>query len=148
LPVVDTHVARQAGVVSDVFIDVMAGRVVLLNVQHADGWVVQRVPAEFVYRLGPHTVLVSDTLAVDANPPSADRQWFHTQALFGLEVLTEAGDRVGYIADVELDPQTLAVTAYVLKKSSGIWPGHGRVYPDEVVIASPEMMIVSESKKS
>ena len=31
----------------------------VLNVNHGDGWLVQRIPAEYVYRLGPHTVMVS-----------------------------------------------------------------------------------------
>ena len=53
MPVVDTHVARQAGVVSDVLLDLQAGRVAVLNVKHADGWLVQRIPAEYIYRLGP-----------------------------------------------------------------------------------------------
>ena len=33
LPVVDTHIARQAGVVSDVLLDLHTGRVAVLNVQ-------------------------------------------------------------------------------------------------------------------
>ena len=41
LPVVDTHVARQAGIVSDVLLDLHAGRVAVLNVKHADGWLVK-----------------------------------------------------------------------------------------------------------
>jgi sporulation protein YlmC with PRC-barrel domain len=142
LPVVDTHVARQAGVVSDVLLDVQAGRVAVLNVQHADGWLVQRIPAEYVYRLGPHTVLVADTVAVDLGPPQPDQRWFPLESLVGLEVLTEGGERVGHIADAELDPKTLTVKAYLLKEAKGVWRRRGRVYPDEIVTYSPELMIV------
>jgi len=146
LPVVDTHVARQAGVVSDVLLDLQAGRVAVLNVQHADGWLVQRIPAEYIYRLGPHTVLVSDTLAVDLGPPLPDQRWFPLESLLGLEVLTEGGERVGHIADAELDAQTLVVKAYLLKEAGGVWRRRGRVHPDEVVTYSPELMIVRERK--
>jgi len=142
LPVVDTHVARQAGVVSDVLLDLQAGRLSVLNVQHADGWLIQRIPAEYVYRLGPHTVLVADTVSVDLGPPLADQRWFPLSSLVGLEVLTEGGDRVGRIVDAELDDQTLLVTAYLLKGASGAWRRRGRVHPDEVVTASTELMIV------
>jgi len=142
LPVVDTHVARQAGVVSDVLLDVEAGRMAVLNVQHADGWLVQRIPAEYVFRIGPHTVLVADTVAVDLGPPLADQRWVPMSKLFGLEVLTEGGDRVGKIVDAELDNQTLAVTAYLLKGASGVWKRRGRIRPDEVVNCSAELMIV------
>jgi sporulation protein YlmC with PRC-barrel domain len=147
LPVVDTHVARQAGVVSDVLLDMQAGRVAVLNVNHADGWLVQRIPAEYVYRLGPHTVLVSDTVAVDLGPPSADQRLFPIQSLIGLEVLTDGGDRVGVIVDADVDDQTLAVKAYLLRNAKGAWRRHGRVHPDEVVSCSPELMLVRERKR-
>jgi sporulation protein YlmC with PRC-barrel domain len=147
LPVVDTHVARQAGVVSDVLLDMQAGRVAVLNVNHADGWLVQRIPAEYVYRLGPHTVMVSDTVAVDLGPPSAEQRWFPIQSLLGLEVLTDGGDVVGQIRDADLDDQTLAVKAYLLRNARGAWRRHGRVHPDEVVACSPELMLVRERKR-
>ena len=140
----DTHVARQAGVISDLLIDVDAGRVAVLNVQHADGWLVQRIPAEYIYRLGPQTVLVADTLAVDMGPPMSDKRWFSAEALVGLEVLTDGGDLVGHIADAELDNQTLVVKAYLLKQAHGAWRRRGRVHPDQVVRVSPELMIVRE----
>ncbi len=146
LPVVDTHVARQAGIVSDVLLDLHAGRVAVLNVKHADGWLVQRIPAEYVYRLGPHTVLVADTVAVDLGPPASDQRWFPIQSVVGLEVLTEGGDRVGQIVDADLDDQTLAVKAYLLRNASGAWRRRGRVHPDEVVTCSPELMLVRERK--
>jgi len=142
LPVVDTHVARQAGVVSDVLLDLQTGRVAVLNVQHADGWLVQRIPSEYIYRLGPHTVLVSDTIAVELGPPQPDQRWFPLESLLGLEVLTEAGEKVGHIADADLDPQTMVVTAYLLKEAKGMWRRRGRVHPDEVLTYSPELMIV------
>ena len=147
LPVVDTHVARQAGVVSDVLLDMQNGRVAVLNVNHADGWLVQRIPAEYVYRLGPHTVMVSETVAVDLGPPAAEQSWFPIQSVLGLEVLTDGGDRVGLIADAEVDDTTLVVTAYLLRNAQGAWRRHRRIHPDEVVSCSPELMLVRERKK-
>jgi sporulation protein YlmC with PRC-barrel domain len=146
LPVVDTHVARQAGIVSDVLLDMQAGRVAVLNVKHADGWLVQRIPSEYVYRLGPLTVLVADTVAVDLGPPAADQRWFPIQSVVGLDVLTEGGDRVGQISDAYLDDQTLAVTAYLLRRASGPWRRRGRIHPDEVVTCSSELMLIRERK--
>src|SRR5215471_15452231 len=144
MPVVDTHVARQAGIVSDVLLDVEAGRVALLNVKHADGWLVQRIPSEYVYRLGPHTVLVTDTVAVDVGPPQSDPNWFPIESIVGLQVLTEGGDRVGQIADAEIDDQTLVVRAYLLRDASGAWRREARIRPEEVVVASTELMLVKE----
>ena len=147
LPVVDTHVARQAGVVSDVLLDMQAGRVAVLNVTHADGWLVQRIPAEYVYRLGPHTVMVADTVAVDLGPPPTDQRWFPIESVVGLQVMTEGGDAVGQIHDAELDDHTLDVRAYLLRKASGAWKRGSRIHPDEVVVCSIELMLVRERKK-
>ncbi|MDQ6670821.1 MAG: hypothetical protein M3069_08730 [Chloroflexota bacterium] len=147
MPVVDTHLARQAGVVADVLLDMQAGRVAVLNVNHGDGWLVQRIPAAYIYRLGPHTVMVSDTVAVDLGPPSVEQRWFPIHSLIGLEVLTDGGDKVGHIVDADLDDQSLAVTAYLLRKARGAWRRHGRIHPDEVVACSPELMLVRERTK-
>src|SRR3954454_16103445 len=109
MPVVDTHVARQAGIVSDVLLDMQAGRVAVLNVKHADGWLVQRIPAEYIYRLGPHTILVADTLGVALGPPQTVQRWFPIQSVLGLKVMTEGGVPVGQIVDAELDDHPLDV---------------------------------------
>jgi sporulation protein YlmC with PRC-barrel domain len=146
MPVVDTHVARQAGIVADVLLDLQAGRVAVLNVMHADGWLVQRIPAEYVYRLGPHTVLVADTVSVDLGPAAADQRWYPIESVVGLEVLTEGGDRVGQIMDAELDDQTLTVRAYLLRHAEGAWKRRGRVHPEDVVTCSSELMLVREPR--
>ena len=142
LPVVDTHVARQAGVVSDVLLDLSAARVAVLNVKHADGWIVQRIPAEYIYRIGPHTVLVAESVAVDLGARKADEPWFPTRALVGLNVMTDGGDHVGQLADAEIDDQTLAVKAYLLRGSGRLWRRGGRISPDRVVGFSPELMLI------
>jgi sporulation protein YlmC with PRC-barrel domain len=90
---------------------------------------------------------VSDTVAVDLGPPSAEQRLFPIQSLIGLEVLTDGGDRVGRIVDAEVDDQTLAVKAYLLRNAEGAWRRHGRVHPDEVVSCSPELMLVRERKR-
>jgi sporulation protein YlmC with PRC-barrel domain len=145
MPVVDTHVARQAGIVSDVLVDMQGGRIAVLNVKHADGWLVQRIPAEYVYRIGPHTVLVADTVAVDLGPPQADQRWFPIESVVGLQVMSEGGDHVGEIQDAELDDKTLAVRSYLLRKTVGKWRRRGRVHPDEVLACSSELMLIRDT---
>jgi len=142
MPVVDTHVARQAGIVSDVLLDMQGGRIAVLNVKHADGWLVQRIPAEYVYRLGPHTVLVADTVAIDLGPPRADQRWFPIESVVGLQVMTDGGDTVGQIYDADLDDKTLVVRSYLLRKAKGMWQRRGRINPDEVVACGPELMLI------
>jgi sporulation protein YlmC with PRC-barrel domain len=142
LPVVDTHLARQAGVVSDVLLDLHAGCVAVLNVKHGDGWQVQRIPARFIHRLGPREVLVSDTVAVDLGAPRPDQPWFPIQSVVGLQVMSERGEVVGHLTDAELDEQTLAVRTYFVRHLSGGWRRSGRLQPDDVLNCSAEMMLV------
>jgi sporulation protein YlmC with PRC-barrel domain len=139
LPVVDTHVARQAGVVSDVLLDLQMGRVAVVNVMHGGGYALQRIPAKYVHRLGPGTVLVDDTVAVDLGPSRVDQPWFPIKSIVGLAVLTDGGDRVGQLADADLDDRSLTVKAYVLQ---GVWRRRRRIHPDEVVMCSPELMLI------
>lgn len=144
LPVVDSRLARQSGVVSDVLVDLSVGRVAALHVRHADGWLIQRIPIDYVYRLDRNTVLVNDTVELDFNPPmAADERWLPTQTLVGLEVLSEKGDRIGQVGDVDLDARTLAVKSYLLEERR-LLGRRGKVLPEEVVSFSPEMMIVAE----
>jgi sporulation protein YlmC with PRC-barrel domain len=118
----------------------------VLNVKHADGWLVQRIPAEYVYRLGPHAILVADTVAVDLGPTATDQRWFPIESVVGLEVMTEGGDLVGHIADADLDNQTLAVKAYLLKRPRGAWRRRPRIHPDQVVTVSAELMLVQAAR--
>jgi sporulation protein YlmC with PRC-barrel domain len=146
LPVVDTDVARQAGVVSDVLLDLQAGRVAVVNVRHGSGFAVQRIPSKYVHRLGPRLVLVAETVSVDLGPPTADQRWFPIQSIVGLEVLTDGGERVGHLIDAELDDQTLAVKTYLLGNAGGAWRRRRRIRPDEVVMCSPELMLIRDRK--
>jgi sporulation protein YlmC with PRC-barrel domain len=148
LPVVDTRVARQAGVVSDVLLDLHAGRVAVLNVKHGGGYALQRIPSKYVYRLGPRTVLVAETVAVDLGPPTADQPWFPIESFVGLNVLTDAGERIGQLVDADLDDSSLAVKAYLMRHVSGAWRRRRRIHPDEVVMCSPELMLIRAKKKA
>jgi hypothetical protein len=61
--------------------------------------------------------------------------------------MTDGGDRVGQITDADLDDQTLAVKAYLLRNASGAWRRRGRVHPDEVVTCSAELMLIRERRR-
>ena len=39
---------------------------------------------------------------------------------------------------------TLSVKVYLLRESSGVWRRRGRIHPDEVVMCSPELMLIRE----
>jgi sporulation protein YlmC with PRC-barrel domain len=142
LPVVDAEVARQAGVVSDVELDLRAARLAAISVRHSDGWIVQRVPAESVHSIAYGAVLVQDSVRLNFRPQvAAAAGWLGTAALSGLEVLSEDGDLVGRILDADVDAATLCVRGYLLHERRWLlW--RRRILPRDVLSASPELMIV------
>ena len=89
-------------------------------------------PGEFVQRFIDNLQVPRDSY--DAIVSSGDV----TRSL----IRERAGERVGHIADAELDAQSLEVTAYLLKETRGVWRRRGRVHPHDVVTFSPELMIV------
>jgi uncharacterized protein YrrD len=145
LPVLDSEKARQAGVVAGLVIDVGAACVKALDVKHGDGLLVHRVPAECVERIGPRAVLVPHSSELELIPP---RDWgdtlFGTDALIGLEVLSEGGERVGFVSDVHFGPKTRAIHSYEV--TTGAWEPwlrHTRLHPVEVLACSGDAMVVS-----
>ena len=116
MPVVDARVARQAGVVDDVLVDPLGGHLAGLTVKHAEGWLVQRVPAAHIYQIGQHAVLMADTTTLTYEPPRvADPRWLSSHMVVGMEVLTEDGDRVGFVRDVVFDQESLQVKRFELR---------------------------------
>ena len=146
LPVVDTRIARQAGIVGDIVIEPSTGRVAAIDLKHGDGWLGDRVPVDFIVRLGPGTVLVTNSRELEFAPPDElDEQRVRARRLIGGQVLTESGERVGKISDILLDPDTMVVTSYELSGS----PlrrlfGDDGIKPEEVVSCSNELMIVRD----
>ena len=142
LPVIDAQVARQAGVVSEVEMDLASGQLAAVMIRHSDGWSTQRVPAAFVYRIERGSVLVQDSVELDFRPPmAADETWITSGGIAGLEVLTEAGDRVGRLLDLDLDGDTLGVRHYLLNKRR--WLVLRRRIPQAAVLSvSHELMII------
>jgi sporulation protein YlmC with PRC-barrel domain len=148
LPVVDAHLARQAGVVADVELDLRSARLAAINVRHSDGWLVQRVPAELVHSIERGTVLVQDSVDLHFRPPMApSADWVGTASLAGLEVLNEAGDRVGRVFDADIDGSTLCIRGYLLEERRWLlW--RRRLLPNEVLSVSPDVMIVRVGRRS
>ncbi len=130
---------------ADVLVDPVACRVGAFEVQHGDGWFVQCIPAALVTRLGPHVILVAGSAGLEfAHPTVNDPAWLRAHTILGLEVLTEDGDRLGFVADAAVDRRTLAVTRYQVRRPLwGRWRRAGAcVTPSDVLQCSAELMLV------
>ena len=98
--------------------------------------------ATFVYRIERATVLVQDSVELNFRPPmAADERWITSARIAGLPVLSDQGDRVGHLLDLDLDGDTLGVKSYVLDKRRWLLLRR-RIQQADVVSVSNEMMIV------
>ncbi len=122
--------------------DLTSGRLAAVMIRHSDGWSMQRVPAAFVYRIERGTVLVQDSVELNFRPPmAADERWITSTGIAGLPVLSDQGDRVGRLLDLDLDGDTLGVKSYLLNKRR--WLLLRRKIPQaDVLSVSHEMMII------
>ena len=149
LPVLDSAVARQAGVVAGLLIDVTSACVVALDVKHGDGLLVHRVPMGYVDSISRRAVLVPRSGELELIPP---RLWgdhlFGTDALIGLEVLSDGGERLGFVSDVHFGPKTMAIQSYVVtRRAWEPWLRRTRLVPSEVLACSGDAMVVSRSPR-
>jgi uncharacterized protein YrrD len=145
IPVLDTVAARQAGLVAGVAIDLDTARVVAVDVKHGDGLLVDRIAMEHVERIGLRAVLAPRSHQLVLVP---SRDWpesvFGTDALLGLQALSEDGDSVGRVSDAHFDPKTLTVHAYEITTSAWEpWRRRTRILPDDVLACSHDAMLVS-----
>ena len=147
LPVVDLSVARVLGFVSDALLDPATGRVEALDVQPRDG-TGERVAARRVRCVGSRAVMLQGGATELLHSAGDNEHWVNTQALVGLEVLTDSGDGVGHLADAHFNTDTLAIEAYELATPFWErWLGvSGLIRPEEVLACSSELMIVPSAR--
>jgi sporulation protein YlmC with PRC-barrel domain len=100
-------------------------------------------------RIGHHAVVIEGGAEFVPTPLENDR-WLESGALLGLEVLADGGDRVGYLSDVYVNRDTLAVEAYELRTPWWErWLGRPRlIMPDQVLASSHELMIIPDQRRA
>ncbi len=148
LPVIDTRIARQAGLVADVLISPVDRVMQAIDVQYGGGWFVQRIPAVLVRTVGTHVVLVDGSVDLEFSPPQAkDPNWVGSRAILGLDVFTLEGDRIGYVADALFNTETFQVLYYELTRPGWARLRRRRIYPEEVVGCSEDLMLVEPSRR-
>lgn len=151
LPVVDWRVAHQAGVLEDMLLDLAQGRLACLSVHYGEGWLVQRVSAAQIHRLGPQVIVIAGAanLAFEG-PRISDPSWIELGRLLGLHVYTEGGDCLGRVADVHVDAETLSLAYLSLgDQPSGIpLRRRDRVQVSEVVSYSNQLVVVRDPSRA
>jgi sporulation protein YlmC with PRC-barrel domain len=144
-PIVDTESARQAGLLSDVYVS-LAGQLEAIEVLHGDGLLRRLVAAPYVERLNPNAVLIDGWSRVEFAPafvPGPDS--LSLEGLLGARVQGVGGERVGRIADVDLDATHMLVERYhVATPIWTFWRGSARLRPADVLSGDDERVYVSD----
>jgi uncharacterized protein YrrD len=150
LPVIDSRSACRLGVVSDVHVDPAAGRLAALDVQETGTEAIDRILADRVRRLGHSAVMLKGGyVSDDTTPATVHEDWLDLGVLVGLEVLAESGDRIGQLADVHFDQDSLRVESYELAVPAleRWFGGGGRISPDLVIACSRDLMIIRAARR-
>ena len=146
-PIVDTDSARQAGLLSDIFVS-SGGQVEGIEVLHGDGLLRRLVAARYVERLHPSAVLIAGWSQVEFTPsfvPGPDS--VSLEGRLGARVQGVGGERVGRIADVDLDATHLQVEHYrVATPIWTFWRGSARLRPTDVLSGDAEKVFVSDDQ--
>jgi uncharacterized protein YrrD len=151
MPVIDLSHARRMGHVRNVFVDPDEAMLTGLSVGPSGEFPQARLLWSQIHRIGQHAIMIRASDSGGATSVHDERMdALDLQILHGLEVLDDKGDRVGYVSDVYLNPDTLAVRGYELRTS--LWErlisGWRVVPPDSVLACSQDAMIVPSRHRS
>ncbi len=143
MPVIELS-ARRLGTVEEIYLDPVAGRLALIDVRAGSGSPAVRVPGTRIRRVGAHAVMLAGRDNVIVPPLPEDDDWIESENMIGMEVLDIGGDRTGYVNDVYLNRDTLAIEAYELETPwyEFHFRGPRLIMPNHVHACTQDLMIV------
>jgi sporulation protein YlmC with PRC-barrel domain len=101
--------ALRMGTVESALVDASCRFVAALRVREPGPGGHQLIPREMVKRVGRHAVIIARDLSAEANVLEHAEQLIPLRGLIGLEVVSDRGDLLGYVRDVEVDRDTLTL---------------------------------------
>jgi uncharacterized protein YrrD len=144
LPVIELS-ARRLGNVDEIYIDPVGGRLAMIDVHAGGGSPAIRIPGTRIRRVGAHAVMLAgrDDMIVPVLPED-EEQWIESENMIGMEVLDVDGDRTGFVNDVYLNRDTLAVEAFELETPwhEQRFRGPRLIMPNQVHSCGQDLMIV------
>jgi sporulation protein YlmC with PRC-barrel domain len=149
MPVVDLSSAHRVGNITDVFFDPNTGNIRSFDVGHAGDLSERRVRANDVRRIGKDAV-VMDPISGSESHGLVDisDEILDIATIIGLEVIDEAGDGVGFVADALVNRETLGIDAYELRTTfwQRLFKGPSRIAPERILLCSREIMLVRRAQ--
>jgi uncharacterized protein YrrD len=144
LPVIELS-ARRLGNVEAIYLDPVGARLGMIDVHAGQGAPALRIPGSRIRRVGAHAVMLAgrDDGGTPILPEDED-QWVESENMIGIEVLDIGGDRTGYVKDVYLNRDTLAIEAFELETPwhEDRFRGPRLIMPGQVHSCSQDLMII------
>lgn len=100
--------ALRMGTVESALIDPSCRFVAALRVREYGPGGRRLIPCEMVKRVGRHAVIIARDIAGDEQVEQAERL-IPLRELIGLEVVSDRGDLLGFVRDIEMDRDTLSL---------------------------------------
>jgi sporulation protein YlmC with PRC-barrel domain len=142
MPVIDLT-ARRLGNVEEIYLDLRAARLSLIDVRAGQGMPSQRIAGARISRVGAHAIMLMGWVHGGLPSLPVDEEWIESENVLGMEVIDDGGDRIGYISDVYLNRDSLAIEAYELETPwyEDALRGPRLIMPGQVYSCSHDLMI-------
>jgi len=144
MPVIELSSAQRIGNVANVFLNPNNGSVASFDVIRIGDSLERHVKAVDIRRIGKDAlVMLPAARWPTSSRPETTDACLDLSDITGLEVIAETGDRVGFISDVVVNPETLAIESYELQTPywERLFRGQRRIQGDSVLICSHDVML-------
>lgn len=146
LPVVSLAEGKEVGKVDSLVIDPDTRSVVWIRI-HAGGLMGERrlVPVSQVHAIGEHAVTIEreSDAQLQAEVPGADELVKAKRPVLGNKVLTETGQHLGEVRDIEIDPANFALTSLYVTPSMEIFGRAFHIPADKIRTIGHDAIVVT-----
>jgi uncharacterized protein YrrD len=147
LAVVSIAEATKEGTVQDVVLEPNRRRMAGLSVRPTGGGNDKALSVKDLHSVGRDAITIRDAEALREEPPARGNGEVYLSRLKGMKAMTDTGQIIGTIAEVEIDPTNFAIIGYEL--STGVisdLTGNRRKLPaDGNIHYGRDVLIVRES---
>jgi uncharacterized protein YrrD len=147
MPVIELS-ARRLGNVEEIYLDPVGGRLGSLEVRGGILSSGERIAGTRIRRVGANAVMLAGKELSPALPEDDD--WVESEDVLGMEVIDDGGDRMGFIQDVYVNRDTLAIEAYELETPwwEHQFRGPRLIMPGQIHSSSNDLMIALSRKRA
>lgn len=149
MPVVSVQGADELGHVDDLYLDLGQSRILALRVNLSGLFSGHRaLQWKDIQSIGQNAVTVaSSSVLQQARDLPALENAVGWQSVRGMKVMTEGGDEVGTVSDLDLDPATGHIESYLLQEGFLDRLQHKeRLIPSSAVVSTSSHMLVVNSQ--